>query len=112
MSFKKRCKEIYVAIKDTITHTEIGKMLVFMFSKGVFSTFITSTIKDPNVTGINIKKEKSTMAQKKRESIKMITESVKKSAWDRVLASRMNDRPIASDYIDLLIKHLSKSFVL
>ena len=50
----------------------------------------------------NIKKEKSTMAQKKRESIKMITESVKKSAWDRVLASRMNDRPIASDYIDLL----------
>lgn len=42
------------------------------------------------------------MAQKKRESIKMITESVKKSAWDRVLASRMNDRPIASDYIDLL----------
>ena len=48
----------------------------------------------------NIKKEKSTMAQKKRESIKMITESVKKSAWD--LASRMNDRPIASDYIDLL----------
>lgn len=32
----------------------------------------------------------------------MITESVKKSAWDRVLASRMNDRPIASDYIDLL----------
>ena len=58
MSFKKRCKEIYVVIKDTITHTEIGKMLVFMFSKGVFSTFITSTIKDPNVTGINIKKEK------------------------------------------------------
>ncbi len=60
--------------------------------------------KDDNsyTDNFNIKKKKSTMAQKKRESIKMITESVKKSAWDRVLASRMNDRPIASDYIDLL----------
>ena len=68
------------------------------------TTILTLHKKDDKsyTDNFNIKKEKSTMAQKKRESIKMITESVKKSAWDRVLASRMNDRPIASDYIDLL----------
>lgn len=68
------------------------------------TTILTLHKKDDKSYADNfkIKKEKSTMAQKKRESIKMITESVKKSAWDRVLASRMNDRPIASDYIDLL----------
>ena len=47
----------------------------------------------------NIKK-KNQQWLRRRESIKMITESVKKSAWDRVLASRMNDRPIASDYME------------